>query len=471
MPTKFGVPPQGAAIRSMVEERLQQARVDQGAKVTVDWRGQQKHLDVIAMPVDILYFNPETHRIRAQRTVDPEKNRVLEESPWGTEAQAYLQQLLQCKPSDPTQTDPDFTILKDELDEFGQKDPGIITPDGILVDGNTRCAALRELGEKHIRVAVLPGDTGYEDIAAVEIALQLRRDKRRDYSYINRLIAIEEQLAAGRKEEDIARVFNTKVATLRKDRWVYSLILDAISRSETTGGAALRLIDFEGQQEKLREIYRDYDPLRKTDPEAAERLKEARLAMVILNYAKTTMRYAGPDFHKDFLEARLPQELRPAGDAPAGISIPGLGPDVVVPGPSARVSQARALTDALLRAKAAAQAPEKLKPADVAAADSALKAAKETFDRASQLAGKDAQLRQRQVAVPERLTDAADFVNQCSAEFAEARSKRILDEDTFDDALLTLRESLVQLARQAGRAFETPGDGVAWLLAATRDPA
>src|SRR5690606_16688683 len=114
-------------------------------KVTVDWRGQQKHLIVITMPVGMLYFNPDTHRIRAQKTLDPERNTILEELPWSEDAQQYLHKLLTCKPSDPNSIDPDFIALRDELDQFGQKEPGIITPDGILVDGNTRCAALREL--------------------------------------------------------------------------------------------------------------------------------------------------------------------------------------------------------------------------------------------------------------------------------------------------------------------------------------
>ena len=52
--------------------------------------------------------------------------------------------------------------------------------------------------------------------------------------------------------------------------------------------------------------------------------------------------------------------------------------------------------------------------------------------------------------MPERLTDAADYVTQCANEFAEAKAKRALDEEAFDDALIVLRESLESLARQAG---------------------
>ncbi|MEV7835161.1 ParB/RepB/Spo0J family partition protein [Streptomyces subrutilus] len=469
MAVKFGVPPEGERIRSMVEERLRQAMAENGAKVTVEWRGEQKHLSVISMPVDLLYLNPDTHRIRAQRTLDPEQNQVLEEEPWSEDAQDYLALLLSRNPANPTQTDPDFTALQDELDDFGQKEPGIISPDGILVDGNTRCAALRKIGIKDIRVGVLPADTSRRDINNVELALQLRKDKRREYSYINRLIAIEEELANGRRPEDVARDFNIKTTTLRQDRWVYELVNDAIDRSKGPAtGVGLRLVDFEDHQEKLRELQRDYTKLAKTDPDGAEQLKESRLAMVVLNYPKTSVRLAEADFHTRFLDERLPDDLRPTAQDSAAVSIPGL-PGVAVQDGTAVVKATRALTDDLLKAKAAALAGAKLTPAEVTQAAAKIKSARGTFDVAVKMAGQNAQLQKRKIAVPERLTDAADYVNQCAAEFAEAKAKRALDEDSFDDALLTLRASLARLAKQAGRTFSSPGDGVEWLLNATRE--
>ncbi|MEW2393735.1 transcriptional regulator [Streptomyces venezuelae] len=468
MATKFGVPPEGEKVRSLVDERLKQAMAENGAKISVEWRGEQRHLHVISMPVDMLYFNPDTHRIRAQRTLDPERNQVLEEEPWSEPAQQYLHDLLRCKPSNPNQTDPDYSALQDELDDFGQKEPGIISPDGILVDGNTRCAALRDLGVKDIRVGILPPDTSRRDINNVELALQLRRDKRREYSYINRLIAIEDELASGRREEDVARDFNIKTTTLHQDRWVYQLIQEAIDRSSTADGVCLRLVDFEDHQEKLRELHRDYTKLSKTDPDAAEQLKESRLAMVVLNYPKTSVRLAEADFHTRYLSDRLPDDLRPAAQQSTAVQIPGL-PGVQVADATAAVKTTRALTDTLLRAKAASQAGDLLGAAEVTTADRLIKSARRTFDVAVKMAGQNAQLQKRQVAVPERLTDAADYVNQCAAEFAEAKSKRALDEDAFDDALITLRASLARLAKQAGRTFSSPSDGVAWLLDATQE--
>lgn len=463
----FGIPPKGEEIRQIISQRLKQAMNEDGAKVTIDWRGEQRHLYVISMPVEMLYFNPDTHRIRAQRTLDPGRNKTLEEDPWGPEAQDYLRDLLKQRPSNPDQTDPDFIALMDELDDSGQREPGIVSPHGILVDGNTRAAALRELGVANIRVGVLPEDTSRQDINDVELSLQLRKDRRREYSYINRLIAIDEELARGRSEADVAKDFNIKLATLQRDRWVYALILEAIDRSKTADGASLRLIDFEQHQEKLRELHRDYTKLATTDPDAANRLKQSRLAMVLLDYPKTSLRLAEADFHTRYLESRLPEELKPSVPPVVSVSVPGI-PGATLPSQSGGSAAAEALTDHLLRAKAVASDGKSATPEEVARASAVVKQARDTFDVAVKLAGQNAELVKRRTQVPERLTDAAEYVTQCANEFAEAKAKRALDEEAFDDALIVLRESLESLARQAGRTFTAPGEGVAWLLEAAR---
>lgn len=463
----FGIPPKGEEIKSMIDQRLRQAMSENGAKITIDWRGEAKHLYVISMPVDMLYFNPDTHRIRAQRTLDPARDRAIEEDPWGEIAQDYLHDLLRKRPSNPDQMDPDYAGLREELEHDGQREPGIVSPLGILVDGNTRAAALLDIGSPNIKVGVLPEDTSRQDVNAVELSLQLRKDRRRDYSYINRLIAIDEELGRGRTEADVAKNFNIKLGTLQQDRWVYIQILDAIQRSCAADGAALRLIDFEQHQEKLRELHRDFMKLAKTDTDAAKRLLQSRLAMLLLDYPKTSLRLVEEDFYARYLDGRLEADLRPPRAQVDGVTIPGI-PGAVLPGPSDASAAAEALTDVLLRAKAVIANGDASSADEITSATNTLKQARVTFDTAVKLAGQNAELVKRQTAVPERLTDAADYVVQCTNEFAEAKAKHALDHEAFDDALIVLRESLDGLARQAGRTFAVPGEGVAWLLDAVR---
>lgn len=465
MPTRSDVPPQGEQILSMVRDRLEEASKANGEKLTIEWRGEQRHLHVIAMPVDLLFYNPETHRIRAQRTLEPERNRALDENPWSETGQDYLDRLLKCQPSDPDKIDPDFESLRDNLETFGQMTPGLIAVNGVLVNGNTRCAALRELGEKHIRVAVLPETSDWDDISTVELSLQLRKEHKRDYSYINRLIAVDEQLRLGRRPEDIARDFHIKTATLDQDRWVYSIIKDAIARSQTDSGA-LRMVDFEDHQEKLRELCRAYMKLAATDRDEAEALKESRLAMIVLGYAKTDVRLAQADFHTKYLDPKLPEAIKPSVQLTSRVAVPGLG-DLTVPETAPKAKVNKELTDSLLKAKAQSQQGD---ANQTIAASDLLKQAKDAFDRALTPAGRDVRLQQRRLAAPERLSDACDDIELCAGELAQARATRALDEAAFDDAVLRLREVMRKLAREAARSFTEPGEGVAWLLEAVEEP-
>lgn len=462
MSTNYGVPPRGAQISQIVSERIAEAARANGEKVTIEWRGEAKHLYVIAMPVDLLYYNPDTHRIRAQRSLDPVRDRALQEEPWGQVAQEYLDWLLKCQPSDPTKVDPDFEALRDDLESFGQRDPGLISIHGVLVNGNTRCAALRELGEKYIRVGVLPESSDWDDINTVELSLQLRKEQKRDYSYINRLIAMDEQLKLGRRPEDIAREFRIKKATLEQDQWVYGVIRDAIDRSKAGEDAALREIDFEDHQEKLRELYRTYKKVAASDPEAAEVLKETRLAMIVLGYAKTDLRFAQPDFFERYLNPKLPDSLRPSIQTPGNVQIPGLG--VAVPGAGVQARVTKALTDSLLQAKAVAQSATHMDPALSTSSSAILDTARESFDRALEPAGRDARLQQRKLAAPERLSDACDDIELCAGDLAQGRATRAVDDTAFDDAVIRLRYAIEKLAKEARRTFTEPGEGVEWLL-------
>jgi hypothetical protein len=471
MASEYEAPPHGEQIKEMVKARIEEAANSNGEKITIEWRGQPKHLYVISMPVDLLYYNPDTHRIRAQRSLDPERDQALEENPWGKVGQEYLDTLLKCQPSDPDKVDPDFEALRDDLEAFGQRDPGLISDHGVLVNGNTRCAALRELGEKYIRVGVLPETSDWDDINTVELSLQLRKEQKRDYSYINRLIAMDEQLQLGRRPEDIARDFRIKKSTLVQDQWVYGVIRDAIDRSKSSDGTALRKIDFEDHQEKLRELYRAYTKLAATDPDAAEALKETRLAMIVLGYAKTDLRFAQSDFYGKYLESKLPEAIKPNPEAPKRVSIPGLsGVEVPDSGPQARIT--KALTDELLKAKAAAQSASSSAEPSTAntSATATLAAARESFDRALTPAGRDARLQKRKLAAPERLSDACDDIELCAGDLAQSRATRSVDDSAFDDAVIRLRTAIEKLAKEARRTFTEPGEGVDWLLRVAEAP-
>ncbi|MFH8344637.1 transcriptional regulator [Streptomyces sp. NPDC018045] len=465
--TEYGSPPQAAANQELIRQRIRDAESASGTRetLTIEWRGNPMHVEVIDMPVDALYYNPSTHRIRAQRTYDPARDRELREAPWSVTSQDYLHHLLKGLPSDPSKEDPDFLALQESLREFKQNEPGLITRDGVLVNGNTRRAALKELGAAHIRVGVLPESCTWADVNAVELSLQLRKDHRREYSYINRLLAIEEQYELGRSTKDIAREFRIHQQTCEQDRWILSCLRDLIERSRGEG-AELRLIDFEQHQEKLRELHRRYVKEAKVSKANADAMKETRLAAVVLGFSKTDLRLIEPDFGSRYLDRHLPDELKTQSAASSSVTIPGLGRTMKAA--DTKVTIAKSLTDTVLKAKAVSTAAASVSAERVQATEQTFTIAKAAFEEALVPAGKDARIRKRKQAAPGRITDACQDIEQCVTDLVMARASRSLDEEAFDEAVLKLRESLGKLAVETARSIEVPGDGVEWLLDAMR---
>ncbi|MFZ4298025.1 transcriptional regulator [Streptomyces cinereoruber] len=470
----FALPPKGPENTEFVARRLRESTEGDGISetVTVEWNGRPLHVGVIDMPLRDVYYNPATHRIRAQRDHDPDLARGLESNPWSMESQEYLDRLLRGKPANPDETDPDFEALLESLRSVDQQEPGLMTHEGILVNGNTRAAALRRLGRASIRVGVLPRSFTWDDINAVELALQLRPDKRRDYSYINRLIAMEEQELMGREGADIARDFHIKLATFEQERWILGVIRDMIERSATPEGAQLGLSDFEGHQENLKELHRTYKKVRASSQEQAERVKENRIAAIILDFAKTKTRVIGEDFQGAYLEGSLPMLFEGAGSSgksaanPAGISIPGLS--VTVAPPSDPVIRARAVTDQILQARAtwsSRNVPDTVREA----AQREIAEARKGMRRALDAAERDDRLRKVRQTTAERLDDARASIDQSVSDLVQALGSNSLDEASFDSALLRVRSSLAKLARQASRGVSTRGEGVSWLIKASED--
>lgn len=467
MTQAFPPPPRADEFSELVKKRLDDVRNSGSTRetVTVDWNGQPLHCEVIDCPIGAVYFNPGTHRIRAQRSHDPAKDEALKRDPWG-ESQEYLHFLLQADPANPSRRDPDFDKLKEDLQKFGQNDPGLITHQGILVNGNTRAAALRELGQQTMRVGVLPESFTRADIDSVELSLQLRRDHRRDYSYINRLLAMEEQASLGRTPDAIAKDFRIRVSTYQQERWILSTIREQIDRSKSGGGVGLRLVDFEDHQEKLKELHRAYEKLAAVEPDRADVLKELRMAAIVLGFAKTDVRHIDESFRDRYLSQTIPAGFTGPTAQEAAVTVPGLG-GVTLPGASSAVSAARALNDKVLRAKAAVGTSGTMVPEqDKREAQDVFEGAREAFDKAIDAAGRDARLKKRKQMAPARLADACADIDQSVVELVQARASRSLDEEALDEAVLKLRESLRKLAQQAGRGTATPGDGVAWLLEA-----
>ena len=88
---------------------------------------------------------------------------------------------------------------------MGQEQPGLITQEGLLVNGNTRVAALRELNIDHVEVAVLTNNVTETDILDMEMSLQVTDLVHQDYTFTNELLLMKRFLDAGNSEKALAK--------------------------------------------------------------------------------------------------------------------------------------------------------------------------------------------------------------------------------------------------------------------------
>lgn len=109
---------------------------------------------------------------------------------------------------DPTKT----SQLRDEMRRVGQIEPGIITYDGYVINGNRRMAIFEDMHRvepdgrwERIEVHRLPKTgIGAKDLWRIEAGLQLSREKRLDYGPVNDLLKLREGNAAGMSPNEMA---------------------------------------------------------------------------------------------------------------------------------------------------------------------------------------------------------------------------------------------------------------------------
>ena len=113
----------------------------------------------------------------------------------------------------------------DELERTKQTEPIMITPSGVVVNGNRRLAAMRELYAERkaefptfteVECMVLPPLTE-DQIDDIETRLQERPETKLPYSWINETLKIRRQLEQKtKKEADIAEIRRKSIADIRK---------------------------------------------------------------------------------------------------------------------------------------------------------------------------------------------------------------------------------------------------------------
>ncbi len=290
--------------RSQIITAAINASDEKAERMSIPWKDSQQLCTVVKINIDAVVLNARSHRIRAQlESLEASDQLRVRDDPFSSKAQEIIADILR-------HTD-GYKDLKTNLVEEGQRDAGIVTRKGLLVNANTRVVALREVGQKWIRVAVLPADGGEPEIADLELRLQMKKELRQEYTFTNELLFVDELLtlhhytpekvalslrwAASREKRELAKGKDKVDQATR--------MLVTIRQLQDMSDKRIPLTFFDdGRQEALRALDEWYEGTKLTDPGAAERGRVTRLCGLIVNAGFRNMRVIDGDFAEEFLK-------------------------------------------------------------------------------------------------------------------------------------------------------------------------
>ena len=158
------------------------------------WPRPNKELRQVDLEVTWVRFSTLNHRTRSeQMRIAHQQNRpdLFTVDPNGNEAQTQQYRILAAQDG--------FEDLKADLKARRQQQPAVVTAEGVLINGNRRAAALRSLfGDddyqpaRYVSCLVLPADANMREIVDLETELQIAREFKEDYTWVNEALLIEE---------------------------------------------------------------------------------------------------------------------------------------------------------------------------------------------------------------------------------------------------------------------------------------
>ncbi|MDB5991259.1 MAG: ParB/RepB/Spo0J family partition protein [Herbaspirillum sp.] len=217
------------------------------------WPRTNKRLSLVEMEVNWVRFSTLNHRTKAEQRREIQRHQnpgLFTQDPLGSQAQLAQFNILSSQHG--------FEDLKNDIKKRGQQEPAVITAEGVLINGNRRTAALRSLyeGETHlaaryVQCLVLPEDATSVEIIDLETELQIAKDFKEGYSWINEALLIEELFASeGRDFERLGRKMHRSSSDVRS---MYEKIQQVNQLVELSGGTRFHL-DFQEHESAFDEL-------------------------------------------------------------------------------------------------------------------------------------------------------------------------------------------------------------------------
>lgn len=229
------------------------ARASAGTLRLPAWPRQSKDLNEVELEVEWVRFSTLNHRTRAEQRAEITRAgnpHLFSADPLGVTAQNAQYSILKSQEG--------FDDLKKDLGLRQQQEPAVVTADGVLINGNRRAAALRSLyldddlpNARYVNCLVLPDDASHAELVDLETELQIAKDFKQEYGWINEALLIEELY--DRENKDFGRVATRMHREASDVRSLFEKLQQVHQLVELSNGARLH-IDFNENESAFDEL-------------------------------------------------------------------------------------------------------------------------------------------------------------------------------------------------------------------------
>jgi hypothetical protein len=198
--------------------------------VALRYQGETTRVRVYRIPLDFLVYNKYNGRISSRVKAYERLNHEL--NPENDEDRELIEKLLW-----ESKVERNRKTMED-LVENGQMRHGIVTADGVIIDGNRRASLLNRAyreRDKHkwspvdvdkcryFNAIILSQDAGPRDIQQLETTYQMGEDDKLDYNPIEKYLKVRDLTDVGFDIDEIAKMMNESTADIKK--WQRTLVL------------------------------------------------------------------------------------------------------------------------------------------------------------------------------------------------------------------------------------------------------
>jgi len=182
-------------------------------KKLYDFRGGEIELPVIKLDIKLLVY-----RMGNCRTFSEQQNQIaisslsqdfFKKGQEAADVQAVQHKILAKHAAKSTKS---ISSISKILEADDQREPLLITSSGVVVNGNRRLSAMRELNAEtngsrfsHIECFALPPDTTPDEVDDIEATLQARPETKMAYDWIGEARLVRRQVNKGRSHIEVAR--------------------------------------------------------------------------------------------------------------------------------------------------------------------------------------------------------------------------------------------------------------------------